>query len=137
MKNLDTLYEAYQNYKKLCVVDNDTDRFMRAYMAIKDRDSENITTIFSVCHIEQADDSRKHDRPAVHSTGVRDSSDGDDLSPEKKPEERDHRYGGRNCLHGGGRSADEQMGDAAVLYGRVSHGYGKDPGLCQCGGSGY
>ena len=53
MKNLDTLYEAYQNYKKLCVVDNDTDRFMRAYMAIKDRDSENITTIFSVCHIEQ------------------------------------------------------------------------------------
>ena len=53
MKNLDTLYEAYQNYKKLCVLDNDTDRFMRAYMAIKDRDSENITTIFSVCHIEQ------------------------------------------------------------------------------------
>ena len=53
MKNLDTLYEAYQNYKKLCVVDNDTDRFIRAYMAIKDRDSENITTIFSVCHIEQ------------------------------------------------------------------------------------
>ena len=53
MKNLDILYEAYQNYKKLCVVDNDTDRFMRAYMAIKDRDSENITTIFSVCHIEQ------------------------------------------------------------------------------------
>ena len=53
MKNLDTLYEAYINYKKLCVVDNDTDRFMRAYMAIKDRDSENVTTIFSVCHIEQ------------------------------------------------------------------------------------
>ena len=53
MKNLDTLYEAYQNYKKLCVVDNDTDRFMRAYMAIKDRDSENVTTVFSVCHIEQ------------------------------------------------------------------------------------
>ena len=53
MKNLDTLYEAYQNYKKLCITDNDTDRFMRAYMAIKDRDSENVTTIFSVCHIEQ------------------------------------------------------------------------------------
>ena len=53
MKNLDTLYEAYINYKKLCVVDNDTDRFMRAYMAIKDRESENVTTIFSVCHIEQ------------------------------------------------------------------------------------
>ena len=53
MKNLDTLYEAYQNYKKLCVVDNDTDRFMRAYMSVKDRDSENVTTIFSVCHIEQ------------------------------------------------------------------------------------
>ena len=53
MKNLDTLYEAYQNYKKLCVVDNDTDRFMRAYMAVKDRDSENVTTVFSVCHIEQ------------------------------------------------------------------------------------
>ena len=53
MKNLDILYEAYQNYKKLCVVDNDTDRFMRAYMNVKDRDSENITTIFSVCHIEQ------------------------------------------------------------------------------------
>ena len=53
MKNLDTLYEAYQNYKKLCVVDNDTDRFMRAYMAVKDRDSENVITIFSVCHIEQ------------------------------------------------------------------------------------
>ena len=53
MKNLDTLYEAYQNYKKLCVLDNDTDRFMRAYMAVKDRDSENVTTIFSVCHIEQ------------------------------------------------------------------------------------
>ena len=53
MKNLDTLYEAYQNYKKLCVLDNDTDRFMRAYMNVKDRDSENVTTIFSVCHIEQ------------------------------------------------------------------------------------
>ena len=53
MKNLDILYEAYQNYKKLCVVDNDTDRFMRAYMNVKDRDSENVTTIFSVCHIEQ------------------------------------------------------------------------------------
>ena len=53
MKNLDILYEAYQNYKKLCVVDNDTDRFLRAYMAVKDRDSEDITTVFSVCHIEQ------------------------------------------------------------------------------------
>ena len=53
MKNLDILYEAYQNYKKLCVVDNDTDRFMRAYMNVKDRDSENIVTVFSVCHIEQ------------------------------------------------------------------------------------
>ena len=53
MKNLDTLYEAYQNYKKLCVLDNDTDRFMRAYMNVKDRESENVTTIFSVCHIEQ------------------------------------------------------------------------------------
>lgn len=53
MKNLDTLYEAYQNYKKLCIVDNDTPRFMRAYMNIKDRESEDITTIFSVCHIEQ------------------------------------------------------------------------------------
>ena len=53
MKNLDILYEAYQNYKKLCVVDNDTDRFMRAYMNVKDRESENIVTVFSVCHIEQ------------------------------------------------------------------------------------
>ena len=53
MKNLDTLYEAYQNYKKLCILDNDTDRFMRAYMNVKDRESENVTTIFSVCHIEQ------------------------------------------------------------------------------------
>ena len=53
MKNLDTLYEAYQNYKKLCVVDNDTARFLRAYMNIKDRDSENVITVFSVCHIEQ------------------------------------------------------------------------------------
>ena len=53
MKNLDILYEAYQNYKKLCVVDNDTDRFLRAYMNVKDRESEDVTTIFSVCHIEQ------------------------------------------------------------------------------------
>ena len=53
MKNLDILYEAYQNYKKLCVVDNDTARFLRAYMNIKDRDSENVITVFSVCHIEQ------------------------------------------------------------------------------------
>ena len=53
MKNLDTLYEAYQNYKKLCVVDNDTARFMRAYMNVKDRDSEDVMTVFSVCHIDQ------------------------------------------------------------------------------------
>ena len=53
MKNLDNLYEAYQNYKKLCVVDNDTDRFLRAYMANKNRESEDIFTVFSVCHIEQ------------------------------------------------------------------------------------
>ena len=53
MKNLDILYEAYQNYKKLCIVDNDTPRFMRAYMNVKDRESEDITTVFSVCHIEQ------------------------------------------------------------------------------------
>lgn len=53
MKNLDNLYEAYQNYKKLCIVDNDTPRFLRAYMNVKDRDSENVVSIFSVCHIEQ------------------------------------------------------------------------------------
>lgn len=53
MKNLDTLYEAYQNYKKLCVLDNDTPRFLRAYMANKDRESEDISAVFSVCHIEQ------------------------------------------------------------------------------------
>lgn len=53
MKNLDTLYEAYQNYKKLCVVDNDTARFLRAYMNVKDRDSEDVMTVFSVCHIDQ------------------------------------------------------------------------------------
>ena len=53
MKNLDTLYEAYQNYKKLCIVDNDTPRFLRSYMSNKDRDSEDIMTVFSVCHIEQ------------------------------------------------------------------------------------
>ena len=53
MKNLDILYEAYQNYKKLCVVDNDTPRFLRAYMNVKDRESEDINTVFSVCHIEQ------------------------------------------------------------------------------------
>ena len=53
MKNLDTLYEAYQNYKKLCVLDNDTPRFLRAYMANKDRESEDVSAVFSVCHIEQ------------------------------------------------------------------------------------
>ena len=53
MKNLDTLYEAYQNYKKLCVLDNDTARFLRAYMAVKDRESEDVSAVFSVCHIEQ------------------------------------------------------------------------------------
>ena len=53
MKNLDTLYEAYQNYKKLCIVDNDTPRFLRSYMNNKDRESEDIVTVFSVCHIEQ------------------------------------------------------------------------------------
>ena len=53
MKNLDTLYEAYQNYKKLCIVDNDTDRFFRSYMNVKDRASEDIVSIYSVCHIEQ------------------------------------------------------------------------------------
>lgn len=53
MKNLDTLYEAYQNYKKLCIVDNDTARFLRAYMNVKDRDSEDVSAVFSVCHIEQ------------------------------------------------------------------------------------
>ena len=53
MKNLDTLYEAYQNYKKLCVIDNDTPRFLRAYMANKDRESEDVSAVFSVCHIEQ------------------------------------------------------------------------------------
>ena len=53
MKALDTLYEAYQNYKKLCITDNDTSRFFRAYMNIKDRDSEDLVSIFSVCHIEQ------------------------------------------------------------------------------------
>ena len=53
MKNLDNLYEAYQNYKKLCVVDNDTPRFLRSYMNVKDRDSEDIVTVFSVCHIEK------------------------------------------------------------------------------------
>ena len=53
MKPLDTLYEAYQNYKKLCIIDNDTSRFFRAYMNIKDRDSEDVVSIFSVCHIEQ------------------------------------------------------------------------------------
>ena len=53
MKNLDNLYEAYQNYKKLCIVDNETPRFLRAYMNVKDRESEDIQTVFSVCHIEQ------------------------------------------------------------------------------------
>lgn len=53
MKNLDTLYEAYQNYKKLCVLDNDTPRFLRAYMANKDRESEDVSAVFSICHIEQ------------------------------------------------------------------------------------
>ena len=53
MKNLDTLYEAYQNYKKLCVLDNDTARFLRAYMAVKDRESEDVSAVFSICHIEQ------------------------------------------------------------------------------------
>ena len=53
MKLLDNLYEAYQNYKKLCVLDNETSRFMSGYMRIKDRDSEDIVTIFSVCHIEK------------------------------------------------------------------------------------
>lgn len=53
MKALDTLYEAYQNYKKLCITDNDTSRFFRAYMNIKDRDSEDLVSIFSLCHIEQ------------------------------------------------------------------------------------
>ena len=53
MKPLDTLYEAYQNYKKLCIIDNDTSRFFRAYMNIKDRDSEDVVSIFSICHIEQ------------------------------------------------------------------------------------
>ena len=53
MKNLDNLYEAYQNYKKLCIVDNDTARFLRAYMNVKDKASEDILTVFSVCHIEQ------------------------------------------------------------------------------------
>lgn len=53
MKNLDNLYEAYQNYKKLCIADNDTSRFFSAYMNVKDRDSENVVTVFSVCHIEQ------------------------------------------------------------------------------------
>ena len=53
MKALDTLYEAYQNYKKLCITDHDTSRFFLAYMNIKDRDSEDLVSIFSVCHIEQ------------------------------------------------------------------------------------
>ena len=53
MKNLDTLYEAYQNYKKCCVTDNDYSRFFRAYMNVKDRESEDITSVFSICHIEQ------------------------------------------------------------------------------------
>ena len=53
MKNLDNLYEAYQNYKKLCIIDNDTSRFFQAYMNVKDKDSEDVVSIFSVCHIEQ------------------------------------------------------------------------------------
>ena len=53
MKNLDTLYEAYQNYKKCCITDIDYSRVFRAYMNIKDRDSEDLCAVFSVCHIEQ------------------------------------------------------------------------------------
>ena len=53
MKNLDTLYEAYVNYKKLCITDINTSRFFQAYMNVKDKESEDIVTIFSICHIEQ------------------------------------------------------------------------------------
>ena len=53
MKSLDTLYEAYVNYKKLCITDIATSRFFQAYMNVKDKDSEDIVTIFSICHIEQ------------------------------------------------------------------------------------
>ena len=53
MEKLDVIYEAYQNYKKLCITDDETSRFLSAYTRNKNKENEDILHIFSVCHIEQ------------------------------------------------------------------------------------
>ena len=53
MKELEALYKAYKEYKKLCVLDEKTERFYDAYKASNQKENEDVIHIFSICKIEE------------------------------------------------------------------------------------
>ena len=53
MENLDLLYRAYSEYKKLCITDDDTSRFYRAYVRNNLKEHEDTVHIFNLCKIDE------------------------------------------------------------------------------------
>lgn len=52
MYGLEKLYKAYQEYKKLCVLDDNTSRFYGAYKSSSLKENEDVVHIFSICKIK-------------------------------------------------------------------------------------
>ncbi len=53
MEDLNILYRAYKEYKKMVIKDDDTSRFYRAYINNSTKENEDITHIFNACKIEE------------------------------------------------------------------------------------
>ena len=51
MEDINLLYRAYKEYKKLCITDDDTSRFYRAYANNNLKENEDVIHIFNVCKI--------------------------------------------------------------------------------------
>lgn len=51
MENLDLLYKSYKAYKKLCITDDETPRFVRAYTTNNLKENEDTVHIFNICKI--------------------------------------------------------------------------------------